>query len=275
MLVAEHSAERSPLIDLEVPGAPGVRCALSTRSGGVSEGPYASLNLGLHVGDEPERVLENRRRAAEAMGLHLDDLIFMDQTHSSNVDLVGHPDRGRGSRSIADAIPATDGLVTTDEVALAVMVADCAPVVLADPASEVLAVAHAGWRGLVGGILEETVRSMVAQGADRSKIVALIGPCVDQATFEVGDEVVEQMIQRLGADVESSIDRSQTRPHVDLAGACALALRRAGIEQERLTRMRLDTGDERFFSDRRARPCGRFAMIARQHDPAVLTSRRA
>lgn len=269
------SADRSPLIDVVLPGAPGVRCSVSTRAGGVSEGSYASLNLGLHVGDESDRVIENRRRAAAAMDLALDDLIFMDQTHTAHVAQVSRVDRGRGSRAVRDAIAATDGLVTREDVALVVMVADCSPIVLADPAAEILAVAHAGWRGLVAGIVTETVSTMLSLGADRSRIVALIGPTIDQATFEVGAEVVDQMIERLGSVVEPSIDRVGARPHVDLAGACAIALHEEGIVSDRLSRMSLDTSDDRFFSDRRARPCGRFAMIAQLHGANAQRARRA
>ena len=248
---------------------------MTTRAGGVSEGSYASLNLGLHVGDEADRVIENRRRAAAAIDLGLDDLIFMDQTHTAHVAQVSLADRGRGSRAVRDAIAATDGLVTDEGVGLVVMVADCSPIVLADPAAEILAVAHAGWRGLVAGILTETVSSMISLGADRSRIVALIGPTVDQATFEVGAEVVDQMIERFGSVVEPCIDRTQARPHVDLAGACAIALHKEGIVLDRLSRMSMDTSDDRFFSDRRARPCGRFAMIAQQDGSNAQRSRRA
>src|ERR1700678_3353338 len=118
---------------------------VTTRQGGVSSGPYASLNLGLHVGDEPADVLENRRRAAAALGADLGDFVFCNQAHGREAKLITAADRGRGARALADAIAATDALVTGDAgVVLTVMVADCVPIVLYDPVAHVLAWVAAG-----------------------------------------------------------------------------------------------------------------------------------
>ncbi|OWY59259.1 hypothetical protein B7486_75540, partial [cyanobacterium TDX16] len=111
---------------------------VTTRDGGVSEGPYESLNLGMHVGDDRERVVENRRRAAALLGAELDDLVVAGQEHTSHVEVVGAEDRGRGARRLDDVVPATDALVTsTVGPVLVTMVADCVPLVLYDPDAHV------------------------------------------------------------------------------------------------------------------------------------------
>ncbi|HTO01936.1 MAG TPA: polyphenol oxidase family protein, partial [Microthrixaceae bacterium] len=142
-----------------------VETVVTTRGGGVSTGVYESLNLGLHVGDDPAAVIENRSRAAGAIGLGLDDLVFCKQSHGRAVEHVGVADRGRGTRSDLDAIADTDAMVTTDAgVGLVIMVADCVPIVLVDPVSRVLACVHAGWRGTTQRVVTETVDRMVDLG---------------------------------------------------------------------------------------------------------------
>ena len=122
-----------------------VDALVTSRQGGVSAGPYASLNLGLHVGDSTAAVLENRRRTAAALGADLGDLVFCHQSHGRNVQVVTAADRGRGTLSQDDAIAATDALVTAEPgVVLVVMVADCVPIVLYDPVARVLSCVHAG-----------------------------------------------------------------------------------------------------------------------------------
>jgi polyphenol oxidase len=128
----------------------GVDVLVTTRRGGISAGPYASLNLSFNVGDEPAAVLENRRRAAAALGARLDDVVVAEQVHGAVAAVVGAADRGRGARPDAAAVPGADALVTADPgTTLAVLAADCVPVVLYDPVAHVLACAHAGWRGTV------------------------------------------------------------------------------------------------------------------------------
>ena len=133
----------------------GVDALVTTRRGGVSRGPYQSLNLGLHVGDSDQDVIENRRRAASALGADLGDMVFCDQSHGREVHVATAGDRGRGSLARADAIASTDALVTAEPgIALVVMVADCVPIVLYDPVAHVLACVHAGWRGTVARVSE-------------------------------------------------------------------------------------------------------------------------
>jgi len=163
---------------------------VTTRPGGASAGPYASLNLSLSVGDEPGAVLENRRRVAAALGADLGDFVFARQVHGARAQIVSAADRGRGARGCGDAIPDADALVTGDPgTVLAILVGDCVPVVLLDPAARVLACVHAGWRGTVAGVTGTALHAMQALGARPERIQAAIGPAVAADRYQVGPEV--------------------------------------------------------------------------------------
>ncbi|HVM55686.1 MAG TPA: polyphenol oxidase family protein [Acidimicrobiales bacterium] len=250
----------------------GVSAVVTERGGGVSTGPYASLNLGLHVGDDPAAVVENRRRAAALVGAGLDDLVFCNQTHGREVVVVTNADRGRGARTADDAIPGADALVTTDPaVALVVMVADCVPIVLADLDARVLACVHAGWRGTVARVVEATVDVMVGEGARRDRILALLGPAVPPERYQVGPDVADAAAACFGANLDRVLlpddtEAADDRWRFDLWTGNELLLRAAGIPTEHVSRAAaVPTGGDRFFSDRAVRPCGRFAAIARLH----------
>ena len=162
--------------------APGLESAFFTREGGVSEGLYAALNCGYGSGDDPEAVRENRRRAMERLDLPADALVTLYQVHSPVVVTVDEPWR-------AGEQPKADGAVTARRgLALGILTADCAPVLFADPQAGVIGAAHAGWRGALGGVLEETVAAMTRLGAEPARIRAAIGPCIAQSSYEVGPE---------------------------------------------------------------------------------------
>ncbi|MGH9076025.1 MAG: peptidoglycan editing factor PgeF [Acidimicrobiales bacterium] len=240
----------------------GVDAVVTTRAGGVSQGPYASLNLGLHVGDHPARVVENRRRAAAAVGVGLEDLVFCRQTHGRAVATVTAADRGRGSRGDADAVEATDALATaTPGVALVMMAADCTPIVLYEPVAGVAACVHSGWRGTVARVVDAAVEAMVALGASPPRIVAGVGPCVAAARYQVGAEVVAAAGAAFG-DVEGIVAGDGTgRWTFDLEAANVRILAEAGLDPENVHRSVKATGTPQFFSDRARRPCGRHAAI--------------
>ena len=241
----------------------GARGFVTTRHGGVSEGPYASLNLGLHVGDDDEAVIENRRRVAACAEVGLDDLVFMDQVHGTRVAVVGDAERGRGAQVIEHALTGTDAVVTTTAgLRLCVMVADCAPVVLVDQDAGVLGLAHAGWRGLVAGVLPATVRAMVGLGAQIERLRCVIGPSIDLERFEVGEDVAEQFRTLFGPSSSRVIHERSPRPHIDLSEACVLSLEAVGVRASEITASAVRTDDVRLFSDRSARPCGRFGVVA-------------
>jgi len=238
---------------------------VTTRAGGVSVGPYESLNLGLRVGDEETAVLENRNRALAALDAGLDDLVVADQVHGTHVAVVGPSERGRGSRSLLDSIAQTDALVTTTPgLVLAVLVADCAPIVLFDPDARVLGCAHAGWRGALGGVIEAAIGSMSALGAEPDRLVAGIGPAIGGERYEVGADVATAAANHLG---EANPFVRPGRPGhwwFDLQGAVHAILLRAGVRDQRIAIASIDTGPPGpFFSARAEGNCGRFALLAR------------
>jgi len=241
---------------------------VTTRAGGVSAGPYASLNLSLHVGDRPADVLENRRRAATALGADLADMVFCNQSHGRHVHVVSAADRGRGSLSLADAIADTDAVVTSEPgIVLVVMVADCVPIVLYDPVAQVLACVHAGWRGTVARVSEAAVTAMRALGASPGNILAGLGPAISPDRYQVGAEVIAAAGQGLGSSAAEVIRPDGTGKWLfDLWTANRVVLREAGVADEHISITAIPTGSagsDGFFSDREVRPCGRFAAIAR------------
>lgn len=249
----------------------GVDVMVTTRRGGVSSGPYASLNLSLNVGDAPASVLENRRRVAAALGADPADFVFAEQVHGSLASVVGPADRGRGARAPDDAVPGADALVTADPgTVLAVLAADCVPVVLYDPARHVLACAHAGWRGTVARAAAAAVAAMRSLGTRPADVIAGIGPAVAGERYEVGAEVF-QAAERSLADATAQVLRSvgAGRWLFDLPAANRIVLREAGVPEGQIHGTDVATGPAGpagsgwFYSHRAERPCGRFALVAR------------
>lgn len=243
-----------------------VDAVVTTRDGGVSTGPYASLNLGLHVDDDPDAVIENRGRAAKAIGLELDDLVFCNQAHGREVARIDDRDRGRGTRSVDGAVPGADALVTrTPGVGLVVMMADCVPIVLFDPVTASLACIHAGWRGTVARVVEATVQTMVADGVRPQDLLAGIGPAIPFERYQVGAEVERAAREQLGPDAEAVVaPDADGRWRFDLWEANRRLLLGAGVAVSNISLAAIPTGgDGPFYSDRDERPCGRFAALAR------------
>jgi len=241
--------------------------AVSTRHGGTSTGAYESLNLGLHVGDDPGRVVANRERAARAFGVTLGDMVFAQQVHGSAAAVVGPEDRGRGSRTQDDALAATDTLITTSPgVTLAVLVADCVPLLLADPVAGVLAVVHAGWRGTAAGVAGHALEVMEQHGAQRPRVVAYLGPAVSPGRYQVDRKVVDGLE---AAVAPAALDPAVARPdgsvhwRVDLVTANKQQLVLGGLSADRVFDSGATSDDGDHFSDRAQRPCGRFALLAR------------
>lgn len=223
----------------------GVGHGFLTRRGGVSDGIYGSLNCGLGTSDTPTRVAENRARAVRAAGLAETPLSTAYQVHSARVAVVEAPFSG-GDR------PEVDGLVTrTRGVGLGILTADCAPVLLADAEAGVVGAAHAGWKGALGGVLDETVRAMEALGARRGRIVAAIGPCIGQNSYEVGTEFPAPF---LAADPESGrfFRAAPCRKFLfDLPGYCAAQLAGLGVAEIAVSGHDTCTLEDEFFSYRR------------------------
>jgi YfiH family protein len=216
-----------------------------TRRGGVSAGPYASLNCSLSGGDDPACVTANRALVAGSMGVELAALAGVMQVHGAGVVCVTVPwPQGAGPR--ADAmVSATPG------VALGIITADCAPVLFLDPVSGVAGAAHAGWRGAAGGVLEATVVAMRRLGADPGRIVAAIGPCIAQPSYEVGDDLRDAVLPTLpGAEGFFVPGLRPAHWQFDLPGYCRARLALAGV---RAAWVGADTCADagRFFSHRR------------------------
>jgi polyphenol oxidase len=243
---------------------------VTTRDGGVSSGAlgqYATLNLGLHVGDDPRHVQENRRRTAEAIGAALGDFVFCRQSHGRQARVVSARDRGRGTVTTDDAVADTDALVTADPgTVLAVLVADCVPLVLYDPRAHVLACVHAGWRGTVAKVAHSAVTAMRSLGSQPRDVVAGLGPAVSPAGYQVGEDVRAAVEEAFGQDAGSVIQPDGSGKWLcDTWAANRLVLREAGLRDQHIHLAAVPTGagGGRFFSHREAQPCGRFAAVAR------------
>jgi len=199
---------------------PELIAGFSLRHGGVSAPPFATLNLGLSTGDRPEHVQENRRRLAEAVGFDVERLALAGQVHGAKVRVVEAP----------GLYPGYDGLVTTAaDLVLGITAADCAAVLLYDPQRRVLGACHAGWRGVVGGVVAATIAAMRELGAQPAALHVYVSPCIGLAHFEVGEEVAARF------EPEVVLRRPEwPRPHVDLKQAIVRRLVQEGVPEAQI-----------------------------------------
>jgi polyphenol oxidase len=235
------------VITLDVLTGGPIRHAFFTREGGVSEGLFASLNCGFGSGDDPARVARNRAIAAGALGLGEDRLVTCHQIHSATVLTVETPWRREES-------PKADGMATNRPgIALGVLAADCAPVLFADPEAGVIGAAHGGWRGALHGVMEGTVAAMTALGAAPGRIVAGIGPCIAQPSYEVGPEFpgrFTELDRESGGFFAAAAREGHFR--FDLPGYIAHRLARMGLAAIECAAHDTVADPRRFFSYRRA-----------------------
>lgn len=217
-----------------------------TRRGGVSLGPFASLNCSLSSGDRRDAALENRARVAHAIGADPTHLVTMYQVHAAIAVRVEAPWLpGHGPRG--------DAMVTDRPgIALGVVTADCAPVLFADAGAGVIGAAHAGWRGAVAGILEATLAAMEALGAEVTRIAAAIGPCIGQASYEVAADLRDAVLTRDAADDRFFSDGVHPRRwQFDLGGYCAARLDAAGVGCVEVLGIDTLACEQDYFSHRR------------------------
>lgn len=230
---------------------PGIRHCFSTRLGGVSEGPYRSLNLGLSTGDERESVLQNIRLLCDAAGFRMASLVFTKQVHGDRVESVTTGDRGAWLFKKARYEEA-DALVTNQPgVALAGFFADCVPVLLYDPKTPALGVAHAGWRGTVKRIAAKAVQKMASEYfSDPCDILAAVGPSIHPCCFEVGKEVADEFFREFPQD--GIVGQKAGRFYCDLPKANAATLLGAGLLEENISLSGLCTKcrHDEFYSHR-------------------------
>ena len=225
-----------------------IRHGFFTKLGGVSEGIYSTLNCGPGSSDDPAHVAQNRARVAAHFGREPSELLSPNQVHSADVLTVTEPFSDR---------PKCDALVTrTPGLVLGVLSADCAPILFADPQNRVIAAAHSGWRGTIAGIGAATVDAMIAQGADRTQIRAVVGPTISQVAYEVGPEFVEEFL-----DEDPSFSRyfsggQGDRAHFNLPVFLLDHLRQTGIKSAEWTGECTFSEQERLFSYRRTTHAG-------------------
>ncbi|MGB5104710.1 MAG: peptidoglycan editing factor PgeF [Steroidobacteraceae bacterium] len=237
-------------LEPEWPAPPGVRVLTTLRTGGVSAGPYASLNLAAHVGDRPEAVAENRNRLQAAAGLPGEPL-WLEQVHG--VDVLVHEGRMPAERGADASVAFERGRVCV------VMTADCLPVVLADRAGTRVGVAHAGWRGLLAGVLEATVARL---GCKPQDLRAWLGPAIGAAAFEVGGEVREAYARRSAILTGAFALNSRGRYQADIYGLARTVLAEAGVISVYGAGWCTHADANRFFSYRRDGKTGRMATLA-------------
>jgi YfiH family protein len=225
---------------------PGVRHAFFTRRGGSSKGIYDSLNLGRGSGDAPVDVAENRRRAAQVFGLGPEALNTCYQVHSARVLTIG--------RSFGESRPRGDGVVTARAgIVCGALAADCAPILIADGEARVVAAVHAGWQGALEGVVECAVATMAELGASPARMVAAVGPCIAQASYEVGLEFLERFEAAApGAARFFAPGCNPGKRQFDLPGFVLSRLAGAGVTRREWIGRDTCAEEEAFFSNRRA-----------------------
>ncbi len=250
------------------------------RYGGVSEGSFNSFNMGLHVGDTPEAVTENRKRLAQVLGVDSSRLTCGEQVHGVGVTRVTSELVGRGAFSWDDSIPDSDAIHTNlAEVPLLLLVADCVPVLIYDAVHHAVAVVHAGWRGAIAHIVERTMDSMhEAYGTLPSDCYLFIGPSIGADSFELSEEIAEQFRQDMRVLGLSQVDQvvryiqraEQPTPHVDLKGYIAACVVHKGVPLKQVSVSSTDTmTTDGCYSYRRDHGrTGRMAMFAVLRDQA-------
>jgi polyphenol oxidase len=248
----------------EWPAPPGVRAAFTLRRGGVSAPPFDTLNLGLHTGDGPEAVAENRRRVRRTLQLPAEP-VWLQQVHGAQVLRLATAElRGGGQRSP----PTADGAVTRERGQVcAIQVADCIPVLLAALDGSAVGAAHAGWRGLASGVLAGAVRALGAVSGEHSGIVAWLGPAIGAAHFEVGEEVHAAFSKSAVArgeappPTEAFVRNARGRWQCDLAAIARGQLVSLGVREVYGGTWCTYADAARFFSYRRDGRCGRMAAL--------------
>lgn len=236
---------------------------VSTREGGVSKSPFASLNVGLHVGDLREDVLCNRAIVLKYFGFFPTETVCCEQVHGTAVREVSRADAGRGAFNHEETIQGVDALITsTSNLALMGYFADCTPIFFADAEGKWVGLAHAGWRGTLHGIARNVVKELEERGVSSERLYVALGPRIGPCCYEVGDDLALAFREKFGSQVVHRSGRD--RPTVDMAAANVHLLKELGVRKECI-----DIADEctachtkRYFSHRAEGPItGRMAAI--------------
>ncbi len=249
----------------------GVAHAFTTRLGGVSAAPFDSLNLGVAEADRPGAVAENGRRLRASLGCAGHELITVSQVHGCQMHVPPDPRTEVPAAATRSAVEADAILSDRPDALLMIRVADCVPVLLADVSGQYIAAIHAGWRGLVAGVIPQTVEALRRRfGLAGGDLRAAIGPCISAAHFEVGPEVAQAFVQAGLEHVVVAVD-GHPRPHIDLSQAAFAQLRGAGVQARDIDASDRCTfrDQEEFYSHRRdaGRTGRQAAVIARRGRP--------
>ncbi len=234
---------RSPM--LETAASAGIRHGFFTRTGGVSEGIYRGLNTGIGSNDDPDKVAENRRRVAAWMKVAPGSLLSAHQVHSPDVLVV--------REAFFPPRPQADAMVTNRPgLAIGASAADCGPVLFADPEARVIGATHAGWQGALTGVLENTITAMEGLGASRVRIIAVLGPSISQANYEVGAEFAARFTDADSGNARYFIASARAGHFMfDLNLYTVERLGRAGVQASQLGRCTY-AEEDLFYSYRRA-----------------------
>lgn len=216
---------------------PSVIAAVSTRQGGVSQNPYSTLNQAYHVDDAETSVAENRRRFCDALGIEVGSLVIAQQIHGDKIALIKETQAGRGAYRHEDAIPGADGMITSSRsIALAILTADCVPVLIVDPAREAIGIAHAGWRGTLQKIVAKTILRMNdAFGTESADCLVSLGPSIGSCCYTVGEDVASQFLQTFGPTTCVAEDK------LHLQRAIEIQLVQVGVEKSNISSAELCT----------------------------------
>jgi polyphenol oxidase len=226
-------------------GIENVSHAFFTRNGGVSTGLYASLNGGRGSNDDPDAIVENRARMAAALGVERGQLATPYQVHSPTAVVAARP-WAKGEAPEADAV-----VTSTPGLAVGVSTADCGPILFADGAAGVVAAAHAGWKGALGGVIESTIDAMEKLGARRGMMTAVLGPCIRQPSYEVGPEFVANFRAADGDNLRFFKTGVGGRSLFDLGGYIAARLKAAEVAVVEDLSFDTYADEARFYSFRR------------------------
>ncbi|WP_026692109.1 peptidoglycan editing factor PgeF [Peribacillus kribbensis] len=254
---------------------PGIKAGFTTKNGGVSTGEYQTLNTGFHVGDFPGHAAENRKLVADSLGFGLGQWVGAEQTHETKVLKVTAEDKGKGSADYESAIRATDAFYTEEAgILLTLCYADCVPLYFTARGRSIVGVAHAGWKGTVGGIGEKMVLAWEKEGIQPSDIIAAIGPSICEDCYIVDDRVIEFAKNRLEETDKKPYNQiSEGQYRLDLKELNAMILEKAGVPRSNilLTDYCTSCHGDFFFSHRKDQgKTGRMlAFIGLKEDASV------
>ncbi len=240
----------------------GIKAAFSTRELGVSQKPYSSLNLALHVGDAPEAVLENRKIFLSTLGHVPENCVVGNQVHGTKIVSVTEQERGRGMFELASAIPECDGMVTTESIGLMCFFADCVPIYFFNPRIGMTGLAHAGWKGTAHRIIRKVVEQMKQAGGLVQDCHAAIGPCIGPCCYDVGEDIAEVFREKFN-DVSCLTNTRSQKYKLDLVKANQRVLEEEGFRPENIVVADLCTSchPEYYYSYRRDGNTGRMAAF--------------